>query len=82
MIVADAYYGIFKYHVNSGKTTVLVERNTVVEGKRVGIFNSVEIAKDGTIYWTDSSSDFELQDGIYTILADGSGRYEVHYLSI
>lgn len=32
------------------------------------------MAKNGDIYWTDSASDFALYDGIYTMLANPSGR--------
>lgn len=32
------------------------------------------VAKNGDIYWTDSASDFKLYDGIYTMLANPSGR--------
>lgn len=36
------------------------------------------VSKSGDIYWTDSSSDFKLEDGIYTLLANPSGRL-FHY---
>lgn len=42
------------------------------------MFNSVAVSKSGDIYWTDSSSDFKLEDGIYTLLANPSGRL-FHY---
>lgn len=42
------------------------------------IFNSVAVSKSGDIFWTDSSSDFSLEDGIYTALANPSGRL-FHY---
>lgn len=38
------------------------------------IFNSVAVAKNGDIFWTDSASDFKLHDGVYTMLANPSGR--------
>lgn len=38
------------------------------------IFNSVAVSKSGDIFWTDSSSDFTLEDGVYTLLANPSGR--------
>lgn len=38
------------------------------------IFNSVAVSKSGDIYWTDSSSDFLLQDGVFTLFANPSGR--------
>lgn len=45
-----------------------------IEGKKPMIPNSLVISKSGDIYWTDSSSDFKLEDGIYTMLGDGTGR--------
>lgn len=36
------------------------------------------VSKSGDIYWTDSSSDFKLEDGVYTLLANPSGRL-FHY---
>lgn len=46
--------------------------------RKAGIFNSVAVAKNGDFYWTDSASDFQLQDGVYTLLANPSGRL-FHY---
>lgn len=42
--------------------------------RKAAIFNSIAVAKNGDIYWTDSSSDFKLYDGIYSMLANPSGR--------
>jgi sugar lactone lactonase YvrE len=38
----------------------------------------VAVAKNGDIYWTDSSSDFTIQDGVYSFFANPSGRL-IHY---
>ncbi|CAG9763984.1 unnamed protein product [Ceutorhynchus assimilis] len=78
LFAADAYYGIFKVDVKTGKKEQLVGPNTVIEGKKAKIFNSVALASNGDIYWTDSSSDFTLEDGLFTLLADPSGRL-MHY---
>lgn len=32
------------------------------------------MSKSGDIFWTDSSSDFKLEDGVFTLLANPSGR--------
>lgn len=45
-----------------------------IDGKKPGIPNSVAVSKNGDIYWTDSSTEFKLEDGVYTMLGDGSGR--------
>lgn len=38
------------------------------------LFNSVAVSKSGDIFWTDSSSDFKLEDGVYALFANPSGR--------
>lgn len=78
LIVADAYYGIWEVNLANGDKKRLVSRDVVLDGKTVNrkprLFNSVVVAKNGDIYWTESSSDFDLQDGVYTIFANPSGR--------
>lgn len=73
LIVADAYYGIFKYNVKNKKVNKLVDKDIIINGVNPKIFNAVEVAKDGTIYWTYSSAHFGIENSIYTFLADGSG---------
>ncbi|XP_001863709.2 adipocyte plasma membrane-associated protein [Culex quinquefasciatus] len=78
LIVADAYYGIWEVNLAHGDKKQLVSRDLVLDGKTVNrkprLFNSVAVAKNGDIYWTESSSDFDLQDGVFTIFANPSGR--------
>jgi len=75
LYVADAYYGLFKVNVNSGAKIQLVSPDELVEGKANKIPNSLDVADDGTIYWTSSSCSFHLYDGVFDMLADGSGRF-------
>lgn len=58
-----------------GKYTQLISPNEEIEGKKAGLFNSVAVAKDGTIYWTDSVQEGSLKEGGISLFADGSGRY-------
>lgn len=78
LIVADAYYGLWLVDLLSGKKKLLVSPHQQLEGKEIPrkpkLFNSVAVDKQGDIYWTDSSSDFTLQDLVYTALANPSGR--------
>ncbi|VVC29780.1 Hypothetical protein CINCED_3A009369 [Cinara cedri] len=78
LYVVDAYYGIFKVNIHSpvhyGAKEQIVSMDQPIEGVRPKFPNSVTIASDGTIYWTDSDTNFKLHDGVYTLLADGSGR--------
>ncbi|GLG97334.1 hypothetical protein R5R35_002460 [Gryllus longicercus] len=72
--VADAYYGIFKYEMRTGTSTTLVSINETIDGKTPKLPNDVAVASDGTVYWTDSSTEITLEDGVYACLGDGSGR--------
>ncbi|XP_058811751.1 adipocyte plasma membrane-associated protein Hemomucin [Topomyia yanbarensis] len=78
LIVADAYYGIWLVELTTGDKKQLVSRDVVLDGKvvkrKARLFNSVAVAKNGDIYWTESTSDVDLEDGVYTIFANPSGR--------
>lgn len=77
LIVADAYYGIWQVDITNGKKKLLISPNQELDGKikrKAKIFNSVAVDKKGDFYWTDSSSDFTLEDGFYTMMANPSGR--------
>uniref|UniRef100_A0A182J858 Strictosidine synthase conserved region domain-containing protein n=1 Tax=Anopheles atroparvus TaxID=41427 RepID=A0A182J858_ANOAO len=78
LIVGDAYYGIWLVDLTTGNKEQLVSPDTVLEGKGVNrkakLFNSVAVARNGDIFWTESSSDFTLQDGVFTVFANPSGR--------
>lgn len=77
LIVADAYYGIWSVDLGNGRKTQLVSPKEELDGKirrPAKIFNSIAVSKSGDIFWSDSSSDFQLEDGIFTVLANPSGR--------
>ncbi|XP_052863070.1 adipocyte plasma membrane-associated protein Hemomucin [Anopheles cruzii] len=78
LIVTDAYYGLWLVDLTKGSKQQLVSPDTVLEGKGVNrkpkLFNSVAVARNGDIFWTDSSSDFTVQDGVFTVFANPSGR--------
>ncbi|KAG5890708.1 hypothetical protein JTB14_016538 [Gonioctena quinquepunctata] len=78
LFVADAYYGIMKVDVKTGKKQVIIGPDQKIGGKTSKIFNSIAVAKNGDIFWTDSSTDFGLENGIFVMLADPTGRL-VHY---
>ena len=78
LYVADAYYGIFKVDVKTGKQLQLVSMDQEINGKKPRLPNSVSVANNGDIYWTDSSTEFFLYDGVFDMLADGTGRL-IHY---
>ncbi|XP_067617532.1 adipocyte plasma membrane-associated protein Hemomucin [Eurosta solidaginis] len=78
IIVADAYYGIWQIDLNNNQKKLLVSPHQELPGKGVNrkakIFNSVAVDRKGDIYWTDSSSDFEILDLVYATFANPSGR--------
>ncbi|XP_015518729.2 adipocyte plasma membrane-associated protein [Neodiprion lecontei] len=74
LYVADPYNGIFKVDVMTGEYDMIVDISKPIEGKLPLLANSLDIAANGDIYWTDSSQDFILQDGVYTCLANPAGR--------
>lgn len=76
LFVADAYYGIFKVDVKTGKHERLVDLSQPIDGVVPKLANCLDVASNGDIYWTDSSTEFTLSDGAYTVLSDPTGRYE------
>ncbi|KAI4466908.1 strictosidine synthase-related [Holotrichia oblita] len=82
LIVADAYYGIYRVNVNTGEKTQLISMDVEIDGKKPKIPNSVAIASNGDIFWSDSSTEFSLEDGLFDMFADGSGRYSKYILQL
>lgn len=81
LIVMDAYYGIWEVNLKSGEKKQLVSPDIVIQGenpRKAGLFNSVALHSNGDLYFTDSSSEFGLEDGMYTVMANPSGRL-VHW---
>ncbi|CAH1637793.1 unnamed protein product [Spodoptera littoralis] len=78
LYVADAYYGIWKVNLNTNKKQLLVSSRVAIQDRLPKLFNSVALAKNGDLYWTDSTSDFGLKDGVISSICDPSGRL-FHY---
>lgn len=57
-----------------GEKTLVVSVIQEINGKKPKLPNSIALASNGDIYWSDSSTDFLLEDGIFSFLADPSGR--------
>ncbi|GFO34549.1 adipocyte plasma membrane-associated protein [Plakobranchus ocellatus] len=56
LIVVDAYYGLFQVNVATGDYVTLFSSSTLVEGKPVKLVNDLDIAPDGKIYFTHTST--------------------------
>ncbi|XP_037950939.1 adipocyte plasma membrane-associated protein-like [Teleopsis dalmanni] len=78
IIVADAYYGIWRVDLKKYRKTLLVSPKQILPGKFINrkakIFNGVAVDSKGDIYWTDSSSDFTFEDSVLAGLTNPSGR--------
>ncbi|XP_055607284.1 adipocyte plasma membrane-associated protein Hemomucin-like [Uranotaenia lowii] len=82
LIVAEPYFGIWQVQIKTGAKKQLVSRDEVIEGGKVArkprIPNSVVVAKNGDIYWSDTASDFCFEHGLQALLLNPSGRL-IHY---
>lgn len=78
MYVADAYYGIWKVNLETFKKQLLVSPRVPINGKVPMTFNSVALAQNGDIFWTDSTSEYHLKDGITGIMCDPTGRLVIY----
>ena len=82
LYVCDAYYGLYKVDLKTGQNTALVPSSVIIEGKKNLLTNSLAISKDGkTIFYTVSSTNFVLHNGVYELLTSPSGRvlkYDVY----
>ncbi|KAK9874105.1 hypothetical protein WA026_002459 [Henosepilachna vigintioctopunctata] len=78
LYAADAYYGIFRVNVKTGEKVKLISMDEEIDGRKPKLPNSLVVACNGDIYWTDSDTNFSLQDIVYSLLGDGSGRL-IHY---
>nr|XP_012233601.1 PREDICTED: adipocyte plasma membrane-associated protein-like [Linepithema humile] len=74
LYVVDTYYGIFKVNVATGEYKNIVNTSKPIEGKVPRIPNGIDVAENGDLYWTDSSTDFELHDAVPAFLSNPSGR--------
>lgn len=79
LYVVDTYLGIFKVD-QSGNYQKIIDISKPIANKIPKIPNSLDVAENGDIFWTDSSTDFSLYDGVYTMLADPSGRYKLSFI--
>lgn len=74
LVVADSNHGLYSINVvTKVKTTLVPFGLEVAPGKPNMLTNSVAVAKDGTIYYTISSTKFVLGDGVFEFISAGSG---------
>ncbi|XP_046971306.1 adipocyte plasma membrane-associated protein [Vanessa cardui] len=80
MYVADAYHGIWKVNLVTDKKQLLISPRVPINGRTPKLFNSIALGQNGDFYWTDSTSDYPLKDGVFALFSDPSGRL-FHYNS-
>lgn len=77
LIVADATSGLLSIDINTGKVTTLVNE---YEGKKMIFVDDVDIAEDGTMYFSDASTKYGFYDNSLDILEGaGNGRLFAYY---
>ena len=59
LIVADAYYGLLEVNPRARTVNTLVPPVPGINGKPFRFVNDLDIARDGTIYFTDSSTKWQ-----------------------
>lgn len=57
-----------------GEKEQLIAINEEINGRLPKLPNSIAIASSGDLFWTDSSTEFQLENGLFDMLADGTGR--------
>ncbi|EFN87172.1 adipocyte plasma membrane-associated protein [Harpegnathos saltator] len=74
LYVMDCYYGLFKVDISTKEYKNLVNITKSIDGKKPMLPNSIDVAENGDLYWTDSNTDFPLYEGFHISLANPSGR--------
>lgn len=85
LIVMDSSNGIFELNPSTSVKKLLVSSEIEIESgdknqkpRKAKIFNSVAVAKNGDLYFTDSSSDFDISKVTSSFFPNPSGRL-MHY---
>lgn len=81
LLAADAFYGIWQINIDSGETKLLVspwKEHGKENPRKSKFFNSIAAHSSGDFYFTDSSSDFGVDDALYAFITNPSGRI-FHY---
>ncbi|KAM8971975.1 adipocyte plasma membrane-associated protein-like [Pelodytes ibericus] len=68
LIVADSYFGLYKVNPKTGEKTLLLSNEEGVDGIPFRFLNGLELSKNGTIFFTDSSSKWGRRHHRYEVL--------------
>jgi sugar lactone lactonase YvrE len=61
LVVCDAYRGLLRVNPSRGTVSDLVPVSELIDGRPLGVCNNAAIARDGTIWFSDSSARFPLE---------------------
>ena len=80
LIVADAYQGLLEVNPKAKTVSTLVPSSPGIDGRPFRFVNDLDIARDRTIYFTDSSSKWQRRQLHYSILeGDNTGRLMAYH---
>jgi len=80
LIVADAYFGLLEVNTRARTVNTLVPPSPGINGKPFRFVNDLDIARDGTIYFTDSSAKWQRRQVAEMVLEqEGSGRLMAYH---
>ena len=73
----NSWQYFMKNTLNTGRSVALVPHNVEIKGRKNLLTNAVVVSKNKSstdIYYTSSSTNFDLTDAVYEVLTKGSGR--------
>lgn len=80
LIVADAYFGLLEVNPKARTVSTLVPASPGINGKPFRFVNDLDIARDGTIYFTDSSAKWQRRHFRSALLeGDDTGRLMAYH---
>ena len=75
LVVCDAYRGLLRVDPETGTVSELVGASQLIDGRPLRVCNNAAIARDGTIWFSDSSARFTLEHWQGDLLEhSGTGR--------
>ncbi|KAF2347835.1 Strictosidine synthase conserved region [Trinorchestia longiramus] len=74
LLVADAYFGIYKVDVDTGLKEQLVDAQIPINGKRPMLIDDLDEDSEGNIFFSDASTIAHLSEGTLELLAGPTGR--------
>lgn len=80
LIVADAYFGLLEVNPRARTVNTLVPPSPGINGKPFQFVNDLDIARDGTIYFTDSSAKWQRRHVPHLMFeGDATGRLMAYH---